>query len=383
MSKNIVFINQATGYLTIDIINEFTRSEEFEKVALIAGSIRVQNKELDKEVSWTKIITYNRSALWKKGLSWMLGTIQIWYLLLTRYRNYEVFYFSIPPTAYLLSYFFKQRFSILVYDIYPDALKTYGISESNMLYHLWVNWNKRILPKAYKVFTLSEGMADLLSNYLSRNTIKVIPNWSDVTLFTPIPKDQNPFIRDHGLEGKFLVQYSGNIGYTHNVEVLVELAKELKSHNDIIFQIIGRGERTAAIKELVEEYQLNNVRLLPFQADDILPYSLAAADLAVITLNDETALVSVPSKTYNLLAVGAPLLCISSANSELNRLVKIYQNGSSFESSSIKEMADFVLELMLNSNTLNHYKINSRKASENFTSKNAKVYLDTYVYNLV
>nr|WP_246597063.1 glycosyltransferase family 4 protein [Pontibacter aydingkolensis] len=226
-------------------------------------------------------------------------------------------------------------------------------------------------------------MADLLSNYLSRNTIKVIPNWSDVTLFTPIPKDQNPFIRDHGLEGKFLVQYSGNIGYTHNVEVLVELAKELKSHNDIIFQIIGRGERTAAIKELVEEYQLNNVRLLPFQADDILPYSLAAADLAVITLNDETALVSVPSKTYNLLAVGAPLLCISSANSELNRLVKIYQNGSSFESSSIKEMADFVLELMLNSNTLNHYKINSRKASENFTSKNAKVYLDTYVYNLV
>ena len=383
MAKNIVFINQATGYLTIDIINAFVESGKFDKVALVAGSVRVQNKDLAGEVNWTKICKYNRGASWKKALSWLLGTVQIAFLLLSRYRKYEVFYVSIPPTAYLLSSFLNNPFSILIYDIYPDALKTYKISERNFLYRLWVGWNKKILPQAHRVYTLSEGMAAVLGKYLPKEKVTVIPNWSDVSLFQPVAKKENSFVAEHRLENKFVVQYSGNIGYTHNVEVLVELAKELQHQKDILFQIIGRGERTAAIKALVKEYKLQNVELLPFQADEILPYSLAAADLAVITLNDETAMVSVPSKTYNLLAVGVPLLCVASNKSELNRLVTLCGNGKCYEANRMGEMADFILELKNSPEMLKSYKINSRKASSNFTSQNAQYYLQSYVQSFV
>jgi glycosyltransferase involved in cell wall biosynthesis len=383
VGKKIVFINQATGYLTIDIINAFVESEQFDKVALIAGSVRVQNKELDKKVGWSKIVKYNRGSSGKKALSWLIGTLQIALLLLTRYRKYEAFYVSIPPTAYLLSSFLKNPFSVLVYDIYPDALNTYKISERSLLYRLWVSWNKTILPKAHRVFTLSTGMAAVLGKYLPEEKVVVIPNWSDVSLFKPVAKNQNPFVMEHQLADKFVVQYSGNIGYTHNVEVLVELAKELQDQDDILFQIIGRGERTAAIKALVERYSLKNVVLLPFQPDEILPFSLAAADLAVITLNDETAMVSVPSKTYNLLAVGTPLLCVASSRSELNRLVSACSNGKCYEAHKKEEMANFILELKNAPEMLKSYKTNSRKASSNFTSKNAHRYLQSYVQGFV
>ncbi|MGQ3088141.1 hypothetical protein, partial [Flavobacterium sp.] len=83
--KKIVFINQATGYLTIDIINEFAK--DYDEVALIAGSIRVQDIPLDRKVKWSKITKYDRGNPKKKFLSWLIGTIQIFFLLLFRYRR--------------------------------------------------------------------------------------------------------------------------------------------------------------------------------------------------------------------------------------------------------------------------------------------------------
>ena len=113
MKEKIVFVNQATGYLTIDIINEFAK--EYDKVALIAGSIRVQDVPLDPKVEWSKIAVYNRGNNFRKLFSWINGTIKIFYLLLFKYRKYEVFYFTVPPLAYLCSLVLKNKFSILVY----------------------------------------------------------------------------------------------------------------------------------------------------------------------------------------------------------------------------------------------------------------------------
>ena len=86
-------------------------------------------------------------------------------------------------------------------------------------------------------------MADLLSSYVPGEKIKIIPLWTGLINATHIPKSQNLWLKELGLENKFIVQYSGNIGYTHNVEVFVNIAREMKAENDIRFLIIGRGER--------------------------------------------------------------------------------------------------------------------------------------------
>ena len=118
-----------------------------------------------------------------------------------------------------------------------------------------------------------------------------------------------------------------------------------------------------------------NCYFLPWQPSQDLKYSLSAADISIITLTDETALVSVPSKTYNLLAVGSPLLCIASDESELAHLVAAYDCGRCFTKEKVAAMAGFIKELKTDNMLWRTYSNNSMKASLNYTYKNAEQYV--------
>ena len=104
-------------------------------------------------------------------------------------------------------------------------------------------------------------------------------------------------------------------------------------------------------------------------------YFNSKADISIITLTDETALVSVPSKTYNLLAVGTPLLCIASDESELAHLVAAYDCGRCFTKEKVAAMAGFIKELKTDNMLWRTYSNNSMKASLNYTYKNAEQYV--------
>ena len=144
-------------------------------------------------------------------------------------------------------------------------------------------------------------MAELLEVYVSKSKIINQPIWSIFQAKERVSKDKNQFVAEHNLQDKFIIQYSGNIGLTHKVEVVVELAELLKDNNDIIFQIIGRGPRVPALQKMVEEKKLPNCTFLPFQTDEMFPFSLSAADLGIVILDELTSKGSVPSKSYNLM----------------------------------------------------------------------------------
>ena len=131
MSPGIVFINQATGYLTIDIINKFVN--DFENVVLITGSVRIQDTPPDPKIKIVYISRYDRGNNLRKAFSWIKGSIQIFFLLKFRFSSYDKFYFTIPPTACLMAPWFRGRFSVLVYDLYPEALIANGFRENGLL----------------------------------------------------------------------------------------------------------------------------------------------------------------------------------------------------------------------------------------------------------
>lgn len=374
--KKIVFINQGFNYLTIDILNEFAKN--YNDISVITGSIRVQDIPLSEKVNVKKIIRYNKKSLFSKIITWLIATIQIYFLLLFKYRNHELFFISIPPFAYLLTSILKNKYSLLIWDVYPDTLKSYNISENNLLYRFWQRLNKKIFPNAHRLYTIGNRMADLISKYVEKNKIIIVPLWTGLTKIKPIPKKENNFAIEHSVENKFVVQYSGNIGYTHNLEVLIEVAKELKSETRIEFLIIGRGKRLQDIKDLIKNYKLQNCTVLPFQPDEVLPYSLACADLGVVVLDEKTSQVSIPSKTYNLMAVGVPMLCIASVDSELGDYIERYDNGRIFSSNQIEEIRKYILSLSSNKDLLNKFKRNSLLASRNFTKDNAKLFFKYY-----
>ena len=374
--RKIVFVNQAVNFLTVDIVNSF--AEKFPDISLLTGNVHTQGTDLNLQVKVDKLVKYNEKNFFTKIFTWSIASVQIFFKLLFKYRKHEVFFVSVPPMSYLSMLFLKNRFSILIWDVYPDTLKIYGIGEQNLIFKYWARANKKLFKKATHLFTIGDKMADLIAKYIDREKIKIIRLWTTFENFKPIEKENNFFIKEHGLQNKFVVQYSGNIGRTHNVEVMVSLAKLLSDNNKIIFLIIGKGERMSKITESIQEAGLQNCMVLPFQPDDVFPYSLSAADMGVVILDSKTSQGSIPNKAYNLMTAGQPVLYIASKDSELNIYAERYENGKCFEADKLNDIASFIKELSESEDLQQHYKTNSLKASLDFSRKNTGTMMEAY-----
>ena len=369
MKKKVVLVNQSTRHLMIDIANAY--AEKYDEVVLFEGVVEEYERPLDKKVKRVKIMTYDRSSGAKRMFTWGVAFLQILFKLMFGYKRYEVVYFTNPPMSYFAQLIVRKRFSVVVYDIYPDALRNIGIKENGWIYKGWAKINQKIYAKAEVMYTLSEGMADVLSKYVNRNKIKIVPNWSFTEKFAPIPKKDNPFAVEHHLEDKFVVMYSGNMGYTHSVDVLLDAAEETIADDSIHYLMIGQGKKKPELEERVKREGLKNVTILDLQPFDVVPFSFATADLAMITLNAESGAVSVPGKTYDLLSVGAPLVCICPETSEMVALTQKYDNGRCFRAEDVKGIVAFIKEVASNNALQKRMSDNSLAASKDFTRANA------------
>lgn len=373
MKEKLVIVNQSGAYMDIDVAN--VAAEKYERVVML-GNFKVFERHADESIGYDRLVRYDRSSSIRRMWTWSVGALQVFWKLLARYRGWEILYYTNPPMACWASLVLSNKFSIMEYDIYPDALKTIGIGERNIIYKVWGWLNRRILTKAENVFTLSEGMGECLTKYCAQEKIKVIPVWTASSNFKPVCKENNPFLKEHGLKDWFIVMYSGNIGYTHSVEVLVEVAKQMKDVADVQFVIIGEGKKKEMIRSEVEKSDLQNVTLLPYQSVDVLPFSLGAADLGVITLDENVAQVSVPSKTFNMMAAGAPLLVISNEETEIYKLVSKYRNGRCIPKNRVHDMVEYIMEVKSNALLKKQYSDNSLNASKDFTYANAEMYFE-------
>jgi glycosyltransferase involved in cell wall biosynthesis len=376
--RKVVIINQASNYLTIGFANAF--NERFEYVVLITGSIHTQGEELDSTIIVEKINKWQERPTRKKIVSYFKALFLMWWLLLTKYRKHEVFFVSVPPMGYLLNLILPHRFSMVIWDVYPDVFKITGMKESHPVYRFWAYLNKKSFGKAYKLFTISGKMAKLIKVYTHKEVI-VQPIWSIFQDNKKANKADNIFIREQGIQNKFIVQYSGNIGVTHNVEALVEIAGILKDNNNILFQIIGRGPRKPILEKLVKDRNLPNCKFLPFQTDEMFPFSLSAADVGVVILDETTSKGSVPSKSYNLMSYGIPSLYIASKDSQLNEYAESYELGECFIKDELEQAAEFLVNLAKDPITYKKLSLNAALAAQDFKRENADKFVEAYILN--
>ena len=375
--RKIVVVNQASNYLTVGFCSAF--AQRFDNVALITGSIHIQGEELGEEVQVTYINKWVERPARKKFGSYIKACLKIYWLLLTKYRKHEVFFVSIPPMGYLLNLLVSNRFSMVVWDVYPDVFKITGMKETHPLYRFWAFLNRKSFKKAFRLFTIGDKMAELLEVYVLKSKIIIQPIWSIFQANERVSKDQNPFVNEHNLQGKFIIQYSGNIGLTHKVEVVVQLAELLKDNNDIIFQIIGRGPRVPALQKMVKEKMLPNCTFLPFQTDEMFPFSLSAADLGIVILDELTSKGSVPSKSYNLMSYGIPSIYIAGEDSELNTYAQKYGAAQCFIEKDLQFAKDFILDLSQNKKKWNEMSANAIATAQLFRRDNADKFVDYYL----
>lgn len=372
MKSKVILVNQFSGYLMVDIVNAYCKV--YDEVVLLAGKVMEYERPLSTKVEVHSIMAYSKKNILHRIATWLIGFLQSFFYILFKGKDATVIYVTNPPLSYFSALLLKNRFSIIEYDIYPNALKNIGIKEDNFIYKIWKKINCKVFCKAECIYTLSDGMADLLSEYVERNKMKVISNWGSVAM-AAVPKDINPFVKRYHLERKFVVMYSGNIGYTHNVETILDLAVRLRNDTDVHFMIIGDGGKKADLVKKAELEDLSNCTFLDWQPADSIVYSLSAADLSIVTLTDDTAFVSVPSKTYNILSVGSPLLCIAPKQSEISVLVKREECGKCFDKEEVRGMLDYIKRLKEDINYKSELSVNALKASAHYTHENANQYV--------
>ena len=229
--------------------------------------------------------------------------------------------------------------------------------------------NRSFFDRATYVYTITQGMAETLSKYCPKDKIEVVELWSNPNLpVLQLAKRDNLFVQAHHLEDKFIVMYSGNMGKGHDLDRLVEVAKLLQDHPEIIFVLIGDGYLKPIICERIQQYQLKNVLVLPYQDRAMLPYSLSCPDIAVVSTNKKSGKVCIPSKTFDSMKLGRPIMSIAEYDSDIARLIKRYGIGENFSSEEIQAMAAFIVDLSEHSDKLGRYSTASFEAAKKHTA---------------
>lgn len=374
MKQQIVFINQSSGYLMIDIIEAF--KDTYQERILLTGSLNFRNKKLDNSVKLVKLISYNRSSALTRIISWFWAFAKALYIIKTKYPKAHLFLVSNPPFSTWIPLFCKNTYDLLIYDVYPDALVEFGyFKKDSWFIKKWANINRKVYKKAIKVSTITEGIKKRLSIYVDNSIINVVPIWTDNTFLKPIAKVENEFLKLHKVSDKFIVMYSGNMGKSHPIELLIELAIKHKNNPKLFFFLIGGGDKYKNMKLLIESKKLKNIKILPWQDTSILPYTLSSADLALVTLGNEASDLSIPSKTYNLMSTGTPIICVAPPTSALAKLIEHEKIGVVFQENNLDEISKFIEQSMKNETFLLNLKNKALQASLNYTPLNADKFL--------
>lgn len=317
------------------------------------------------------------------GLHFMFSTLlRCWRLP----KSSLLFLMSTPFCLGMIGYLFKhlrgQHYVVLVYDIYPDSLVRCGVlKKSGWVTRLWRRMNRLAWENADIVFTIGDKMAENLERRFDvTKTVagKVIPiyNWANTEWIKPVPKADNEFAKKHNQVGKLTVMYSGNLGNTHDIETILAAAKELKEYDSIHFMIIGEGAKKGLVEQVKHKDGLDNLTILPFQPESLLPVSLPTADISVIALVKGSEGLSVPSKTHYYMAAGSALLGICDQSSEIAQMINKYDCGFFVKPGDVDSMVSNILNLFNNKAKLRRYQTNSRRTAErSYSRKNTSQYV--------
>jgi len=233
-----------------------------------------------------------------------------------------------------------------IHDLYPEIAIRLGLFGPGAASTALIGW---VENKAIEWARTVSVVTNAFKQYLERagipaSKIAVVPDWVDTSHIFPSSRS-NAFSREHGLDGKFVVMYGGNVGLSQNLEILVEAARLLKDHNNIVILIIGEGAAKERVLELNTAYRLKNVIFLPFQAPESLNEIYAAADVGFVSLRPGLSPEWCPAKTYTIMASGRAVLAAVDDGSETAALLCRTGAGVCVRAGAAEPLADAILTL--------------------------------------
>ena len=302
--------------------------------------------------------SFDKNSIVGRLINLLTRSITIfWKSLLSCQRQDVILVVTNPPllpfVALLLKWLKGCRLVLLVHDVYPEVLIATGICQpSSLIVKIGKLVNHILYNQCSKIVTLGRDMSKLVRAKLSGNDeltkIVCISNWADCEIIKPIDRSSNLLLQKLGVANKFVVLYAGNIGRTHGVEYIAQAAKILQSNQNIYFIISGFGYKKKWLEEYVHDNSLNNISILDPCPTSELIILLNACNAAIISFIPGMAGVSVPSRMYNQMAAGKPILAVADDWSELAQVVKEEEIGWIIEPGNVASLAYTIRSAAIN-----------------------------------
>jgi len=351
MSK-IIFVNRfycpdqsATSQLLTDLTTKLDFDSNVEIVVVTSRrvmsdpNISLNSEDIVDGVNVKRVYTTNfgKNVLLGRLLDFFFFYITSFFMLLRIANKNDVVVVKTDPPLISVTSSIAVRLKGAkqinwLQDIYPEVASRLGVKGFNgFLGKLLINIRNYTLRKALFNVVLGDVMFSHVESLgIESNKIKIIHNWSDGEVIKPIDKESNHLIKEWGLENKFVVCYSGNMGRAHEFDTILDAIEKLVSNKNIIFLFIGDGAKKQWLVDQSELRNLNNMMFKPYQDFSQLSYSLSVGDVHLISLIPELEGLIVPSKFYGVMAAGRPSFFIGSEKAEIKNMLDECNCGQSF-----------------------------------------------------
>lgn len=221
-----------------------------------------------------------------------------------------------------------------IQDFNPEQVMAVGYAKNKLIIDAMMRFDKFSCKRSDLVITVGRDLVETVERRFEGKKVPktvMINNWIDEKKIHPLDSDNKrvaAFKRKYGLDGKFVIMYSGNIGLYYDLENLIKVVKKFgvgtttAGGREVVFAFVGAGSVLKTLEDYVSEYHMENVVFIPYQDKEDLIYSLNAGDVHWCVNAKGIKGVSCPSKYYGLAAVGKPVLGVLESGSEIRCIIE-------------------------------------------------------------
>ncbi|MHA1274694.1 MAG: glycosyltransferase family 4 protein [Promethearchaeota archaeon] len=291
-------------------------------------------------------------------------------------KNFDVILIYSPPltlglTGWLVGKLKKVPVILNIQDLFPQSAIDLGVLQNKALIEFF-NWLEKFIYTRMDFITVhSEGnKKHVIGKGVNGAKVNVVPNWVDTDFISPERNKGIEFKKEFNLNSNFIVSFAGVIGYSQDMDVILEAAKELESYRDINFIIVGDGVKKQEVIERANELNLNNIHFIPMLPREKYPEVLYASDVCLATLKKEVKTPVVPSKILSIMAAGRPVVATMDLSGDAPKIIDEAKCGYALPPEDSRLLSKAILELYQNSKKRAKMGQNGRRfAEENFSIK--------------
>ena len=226
-----------------------------------------------------------------------------------------------------------------IQDFNPEQVLAVGYTKSKLITDAMMWFDKFSCKRSDLIITVGRDLVETVEQrFNGKNVPKtvMINNWIDENEIYPLESDNErvvAFKRKYGLDGKFVIMYSGNIGLYYDLENLIKVVGKFGAGTktadgrEVVFAFVGAGSVLKTLEDYVAEHHMENVVFIPYQDKADVIYSLNAGDVHWCVNAKGIKGVSCPSKYYGLAACGKPVLGVLESGSEVRCLIEETNGG--------------------------------------------------------